>query len=211
MRLKLYADRPVRRTWQVLLDLALVAWVWFAVALARKVHDVTLGLATPGREVASSAGGLEENLRSAGRRVAGVPLVGDDVRKPFDGAGAAAAQLADAGRSQVHAVESLAFWLGVAVAVIPVVIALSYYLPPRVRFVRRATAGQRFLDSGADIDLFALRAMTQQPLHVLARVDPDPAGAWRRGDRAVIERLADVELKDSGLRLPARLTGPPRR
>ena len=81
------------------------------------------------------------------------------------------------------AVETLAFWLALAVALIPILIALAVYVPPRVRFVRRAGAGRRFLDSAADLDLFALRAMTHQPLHVLARVSPDPAGAWRLRDR----------------------------
>ena len=72
-------------------------------------------------------------------------------------------------------------------ALIPILIALAVYVPPRVRFVRRAAAGQRFLDSAADLDLFALRAMTNQPLHVLARISPDPAagrgGARPRGHR----------------------------
>lgn len=203
--MKLYADLPARRAWQVALDLAVLAWIWISLALARTVHDATLGLAVPGRQVASSAGGLADNLRSAGRKVSGIPLVGDDVRTPFAKAGAAADQLVDAGNTQVHAVQSLAFWLGVAVALIPIVVALSYYLPPRIRFVRRATAGARFLDSGADVDLFALRAMTHQPLHVLAGVSTDPVSAWRAGDTETIARLADLELRDCGLRAPQRL------
>ena len=65
---------------------------------------------------------------------------------------------------------------------------------------------QRFLDEGADLDLFALRAMAHQPLHVLARVDPDPAGAWRRGEPDVVDRLARLELRSAGLRPPGRRT-----
>ena len=83
---------------------------------------------------------------------------------------------------------------------------LWFYLPPRVRFVRRATAGQRYLDSGADLDLFALRAMSHQPLHVLAQVSADPAGAWRRGEADVVDRLARLELHAVGLRAPDRLS-----
>ena len=83
---------------------------------------------------------------------------------------------------------------------------LWFYLPSRLRFVRRATAGQRYLDSGADLDLFALRAMAHQPLHVLAGIDADPAGAWRRGDPDVVDRLARLELRSVGLRPPAGLT-----
>jgi hypothetical protein len=106
----------------------------------------------------------------------------------------------------VAAVDSLAQWLALAVALIPILVLLWFYVPQRIAFVRRATAGQRFLDSGADLDLFALRAMAHQPLHVLARIDPDPAGAWRRGVPEVIDQLAGLELRSAGLRPPAGLS-----
>ena len=204
--MRFYADTSVRRTIQIAGDLGTVLWVWFWVAVARQVHDATLALARPGRTIDSSASDLSDRLRDAGRTVSDVPLVGDSVRTPFDKAGGAASGLAEAGQQQVAAVGSLAHWLGLAVALIPILALLCFYLPPRVRFVRRATAGQRFLDSGADLDLFALRAMTHQPLHVLARIDDDPAGAWRRGDARVIDRLAGLELRSVGLRPPERLT-----
>ena len=79
---------------------------------------------------------------------------------------------------------------------------LVTWLPVRVRFARRAGAAQRFLDSGADLDLFALRAMAHQPLHVLARITDDPAGAWRRADEPVVRRLAELELRAVGMRPP---------
>ena len=101
---------------------------------------------------------------------------------------------------------TLANWLGVAVALIPILVVLMFYLPLRIRFIRRATAGQRYLDAGADLDLFALRAMAHQPLHVLARIDADPAGAWLRGDAAVIDHLAGLELRSVGLRPPDGLS-----
>jgi len=206
--MKTYSDLPVRRTLQVTGDLLLVLWIWLWVSIADAVHDATLGLARPGRQIDESATGLAGRLRDAGESIGGVPLVGDDVQKPFEGAGGAADQLAAAGRAQVEAVQTLAFWLGIAVALIPILIALAVYLPPRIRFVRRATAGKRFLDAAADLDLFALRAMTNQPLHVLARVSDDPAGGWRDRDPDVVQRLAELELKDCGLRPPPQLVGP---
>lgn len=205
MKPKLYADLPVRRALQVVGDLAVVAWILLWISMASKVRSATLELATPGRKIEASAGDLAASLRDAGRSVSSIPLVGDSVRSPFDGAGDAAGGLAEAGRQQVAAVGGLAHWLGIAVALIPVLVLLWFYLPSRIAFVRRATAGRRFLDSGADLDLFALRAMTNQPLHVLARVDTDPAGAWRRGEATVIGRLALLELRSAGLRPPAGL------
>jgi hypothetical protein len=203
--MRFYADAPARRTLQILGDVAVLVWVAVWVGVAVKVHHATLSLAVPGRQIDSSATDLAQRLRDAGEKVGAVPLVGDDVQRPFDGAGGAAEGLAGAGRSQVEAVQALAFWLGVAVALIPILMLLWFYLPPRIRFVRKATAGQRFLDQAADLDLFALRAMSHQPLHVLARLDPDPAGAWRRGDRDVIDRLAVLELRSVGLRPPPGL------
>ena len=205
--MKTYSDLPVRRARQVAGDLLLVLWIWLWVSIADSVHDATLGLAKPGRQIDESATGLAGRLRDAGESISDVPLVGDDVQKPFAGAGGAADKLAAAGRAQVEAVQTLAFWLGIAVALIPILIALAVYLPPRIRFVRRATAGKRFLDSAADLDLFALRAMTNQPLHVLARVSDDPAGGWRDRDPDVVRRLAQLELRDCGLHAPRELVG----
>lgn len=201
----LYADSPARRTAQLVGDLLLVAWIWLWVEVALVVRDATLALATPGREIDAAATGLSGWLRDAGGRVADIPLVGDGVATPFEGAGGAAQDLAAAGRSQVEAVGSLAFWLAIAVAGIPIAFALLVYVPQRVRFVRRASAARRFLDESADLDLLALRAMSRLPLHVLAGVSNDPVRAWREGDPDVVRRLARLEAAEAGLRLAERL------
>lgn len=202
--MKMYADTPVRRTLQLLGDLMLVAWVYLWVKTALVVRDATLLLGEPGEELSDAGTGMAEQLRSAGGAVGDLPLVGDEVRAPFDGAGGAADRIAAAGDAQVAAVEELAFWLSLAIGAIPVLIALAGYLPLRWRFVRQATAGRRFVDSSDDLDLFALRAMARQPLHRLSRISDDPAGAWRAGDRDVVRELAALELRDSGLAVPAR-------
>jgi hypothetical protein len=197
-----YAEAPVRRARQVLGDVGLVVWVLVWLRLAHVVHDATLGLATPGRRIEAAGGGLAGRLRDAGSAVSGVPLVGDKVRSPFDGAGRAADQLAAAGTSQVEAVQHLAFWLGLVVGAVPVLVALAVYVPGRWRFARAATAGRRFVDASADLDLFALRAMANQPLHRLAAISSDPVQAWRDRDGGVVRRLALLELRDAGLAAP---------
>jgi hypothetical protein len=202
--MKLYADAPLRRTRQLTGDLLLVLWVVVWLWLANVVHDATLALAAPGRSIAEAGTGLAERLRDAGGAVSDLPLIGDQVRSPFDGAGRAADQIAAAGTAQVHAVENLAFWLGLIVGAIPLLLAVAVYLPLRWRFVREATAGQRFVDSAADLQLFALRAMANQPMHRLARVSADPARAWREGDPDVVRALALLELRDAGLRPPSK-------
>ncbi|MCT4574119.1 hypothetical protein N3930_45040, partial [Bacillus thuringiensis] len=69
-------------------------------------------------------------------------------------------------------------------------------------FHRRSAAAQRFIDSSADLDLFALRAMSTAPMARLATISDDPVRAWRQGDREVIDQLADLELRRCGLRFP---------
>ena len=204
--MKLYADLPARRLRQVVGDVLLVLWVVAALLLARAVHEATLLLAAPGRELEEAGSGLADRFREAGSAVDGTPLLGDELEAPFAGAGGAADKVAAAGVAQVAAVEQLATWLAVAIGVVPVLLALAVYLPRRWRFVRAASAGQRFVDADQDLDLFALRALSGQPLPRLAAISHDPAGDWRRGDPAVVRRLAELELRTVELRPPS----PPR-
>lgn len=202
--MKLYADSSGRRSVQAAGDLSVVVCIALCIAVALKVRGAALKLATPGREIESSGSDLATQLHNAGQTLSGVPLIGDSVSSPFNGASGASAALASAGQRQEHAATALADWLGVAVVLIPVLLLLVFYLPPRIRFVRRATAGQRLLDAGIGPDLFALRALVNQPFHVLARIDDDPAEGWRRRDPAVVERLALLELRAAGLHPPGR-------
>jgi hypothetical protein len=200
--LKLYADTPGRRTAQVLADVLFVLWLVLWVWVGNEVHDATLALAEPGRQTTEAATSMSGGFTDAGDYLRGVPIVGDEVAVPFEKASGASDSLADAGRTQVAAVEKLALWLGVSIAAIPILVVAAIHLPLRWRFVRRATAGARFVDAAEDLDLFALRALARQPMHVLARVSDDPAGAWRAKDPDIVRVLAQIELRASGLRLP---------
>lgn len=203
-RMKLFADTPVRRTVQVLADLLFVAWLVLWVWIGMAVYDGTLELAGPARQTDSAATSMAEQFRDAGSALGEAPLVGDELAVPFDKAADASDGLAAAGRDTVEAVERLALLLGLSVALIPILIVSAIHLPLRWRFIREATAGAKFIDAQQDLDLFALRALANQPMRVLAKVSDDPAGAWRARDPDVIRRLAVLELADVGLR-PAKL------
>ena len=198
--MKLYADTPGRRTVQIAIDLMFVAWLVMWVWIGLVVHDGTMALAAPGRQTDESASAMAGQLRDAGGRLDDVPLIGDEVATPFDKAADASDGLAAAGRSSVEAVEKLALVLGLSIALIPILVVMAFYVPGRLRFIREATAGLKFIDSADDLDLFALRALTNQPMRVLAKVSDDPAGDWRRKDPVIVRRLAELELKDVGLR-----------
>lgn len=200
--MRLYAATPVRRTRQILGDLLLLGWIALWIWVGGVMHDITTSLATSGLEIEASATGLSDAFKDAGDSLEQVPLVGDDVAAPFDAARDAIDGIASAGRGTAEAVQNLADWLGLSIAAIPILIWLAFYLPARYRFARRATAGQRFIDSNADLDLFALRALASQPMHVLARISDDPVRGWRTKDPEMIRVLGELELKENGLRPP---------
>ena len=199
-----YSEIPARRTRQIAGDIWLVAWSALWIWAAVRLYDLVMNLAAPGLTVASSATDLAGRFDDAGAAVGQVPLIGDALQSPFDGMGGAAIAIADAGQASADAVGLLARFLAIALAVLGIASWAMLWVPIRVAFIRRATAARRFLDATEDLDLFALRAMARQPLHLLAKISDDPAGAWRRGDQRVIGELAALELKAEGLRpLPA--------
>ncbi len=203
----LYADLPARRARQVAADLLVLVLVYVFVRVGQAVHDAVARLAEPGRQVEQLGRDIGANLRDAAQQLGDVPFIGSDVRGPIDRVAGSTSTLVSIGQQQQDAAASLATLLGVVVAAVPIALLLLAWLPRRLRFARRASAAQRLVDSDADLDLFALRAMAGQPLPVLARVSDDPAGAWRRGDAAVVRQLALLELRSVGLRPPVPRAG----
>lgn len=200
--MKLYADLPGRRLVQILADLGLLAWIALWAWVGRKVHDVTMALAEPGRQLQGAGAGFRDKLTSAGDGLDDLPLLNDRIAGPFRSAAGAGTDIEKAGTDLVSAVERLSLLIGWTTALVPILIIAIWWALARGRFVRRASAAQRFIDADDDLDLFALRAMANQPMAALAKVSSDPSGAWRRGERDTIRALALLELKDSGLRPP---------
>jgi hypothetical protein len=200
--MKLYSDIPARRLAQVAADVGLVLWVVLWVRVAQRVHESTMALAGPGHDLAGAGASFRGTMTSAGETVDDLPLLEDRVATPFRSAAGVGSELEQVGNDLVSAVERLALVLAVTTALVPVLIVGFVWLVLRLRFVRRASAAQRFIDAAPDLDLFALRAMANQPMPRLAKVSDDPAGAWRRGDPDVIHALALLELRECGLRPP---------
>ena len=202
--MRIYAQRRGRLAGQLAGDVAVAVWT-LAWALVGVLVDATVStLARPARDTARTARDLAGQLGEAASSAGQVPGVGEQLRRPLDAASGSLGDLVAAADAQAASIERLAAVLGWLVFLIPVATVLLVWLPRRVRFVRRARAAQRFIDAQADLDLFALRAMANQPMHVLARISDDPVRAWRAGDRGVIDALAEVELRDAGLLLPGR-------
>ncbi len=200
--MKLYSDLPARRTAQLVTDIVVFCWVAIWAWVGRVVHDAVMTLRQPADALSSAGRSFRESMAGAGDELSRLPLVGDGLRAPFDSAAASGSQLAQVGRDLGVAVERLALVLGLVSALTPILLVVVIWLLLRVRFVRQASAAQRVVAAGDGLDLFALRAMTRQPMHKLARISSDPAAAWRHGDQAVIRELARLELRSNGLRGP---------
>lgn len=203
-----YARRPWRLLAQLAADLFMVGWVvlwWFAGRATERTVDA---VATPARSTGDAARQLSDQVSAAAEQAGRVPGLGGDLRKPLDDAAGSLQSVISAADEQVASIERTGLLLGWLVFLIPVLVLLVIWLPARVRFYLRARAAQRFLDAQADLDLFALRAMVAQPMHVIAKISDDPVSAWRQGDRAVINALAAVELRRSGLKPPEVLREP---
>jgi hypothetical protein len=206
--MKVYADRSMRASSQVLGALLVLAWLVFWGWIGVRAQHAVDGLAGPGADAEHVGRQLARNLGGTADDVGGVPVAGDTLRQPVDAGARAGRQLADAAQSYQDAVAHLALLTGVLVAAVPALLVLTRWVPRRVAWIRDASAARRLLrDSSVDpLDLFALRALARQPLPALtAGASHDVAQGWRDRDPDVIAALARLELDDLGL----RAEGPP--
>jgi hypothetical protein len=197
---KIYADRAPAAARQLITDLLVVAWVYFAIRAAMWLHDLVQKLAVPGQRLEGAGADLAKGLTDVSDKIDRVPVVGDELTEPFNGAADAARSLAGAGQQQQDVVNDLALALSLGLLVFPLGLVLFVWLPLRIRWMRRAGAAASLRSAPAGRDLLALRALATQPLRKLTKIDPDVAQAWRRGDEDVVRALAALELKDLGLR-----------
>jgi hypothetical protein len=174
--------------------------LWFWIWLAVKLYDLVEKLAVPGQKLANAGDGMAGGLSDAGGKLDNIPAVGGGLASPFNRAADAARAVAAAGREQQTVVHDLAWALALLLLLVPVCLVLFVWLPLRVRWIVRASVASGLREGGAGRDLLALRALANQPLRRLARIDPDPVAAWRRADESTVDALAALELRRLGLR-----------
>jgi hypothetical protein len=196
---KLYAETAGLRARQLVGDLAVLAWTaaWVAAGLA--LYRLVEKLAVPGARVEQAGTSFAGDVAEIQQKVGRLPVVGGQLQDPFGRLAGVGRTLAEAGVTQQEAVGQLALWLGVVVAAVPVIALLLVWLPRRVTWMREAGAASRLRLGGADLELFAIRAVANRPLRELHRVSTDPAGDLRAGE---FQALADLELRALGLRAP---------
>jgi hypothetical protein len=202
-----YAQHPALRLRQVAADVGMLAWLVVWVLVARTVHAAVLVLAEPGRAVEDLGRSVAGNMNSAADAAQRVPLVGDELAKPFGSLSDAGGSVSGAGQAAQDAVGTLAAVLAVVLVVLPVGWLLVRWLPWRLRYAREAGAARRLLAGTPDLEILAARALSTAPLPRLAALPPGTGGAWHAGDPRAVRDLAGVELERLGLRLPDVVTG----
>jgi hypothetical protein len=201
----IYADEPSHRIRQILADILGIAWCVLAVLAGRSVYSLIDTLAGPGRLLEDAGNGLAENLGGAGENLSDVPLIGDAISAPFDGAAGAADNVAGAGQTVQDFVATMATLAGVATAGFLIMLAVLFWVLPRLFWMRRAEAARAVLYDPDGMELLALRALATRRLSRLARIGDGLLPAWRRGDPEVVRALAELEMGRLGMRVPAQL------
>lgn len=199
IRLRPYSSRPWRAATQLLSDLLLVAWVVAWVELARLVDRGVHQAARPGYALQSGAGGIASHLRDAGHEVGRVPMVGGPLEAPLSSAGGAAGRVAEAGGQLGDQISGAALPIALAVALVPVVPVVLLWLSLRLRFALRAGACAAAARMPGGESLLALRALATRSPRRLSALGPGLVDGWRRDDPDVVRRLAELELRASGV------------
>jgi hypothetical protein len=179
----------------MLVLLILLAW------LGLKVHDAVADIASVPRGVGEAGGAIQSGFQRAGDAVGGVPVVGEPLAGALRDAGqATGGNITDTAREGEEQVNDLADLLGVLFFLLPAAAVLSWYLPDRVRSVRRLTAAARTIGPALTPDrerTLAMRAAFGLPYERLTRYTPDPFADLEQGRH---DRLAAAALDDAGLR-----------
>jgi len=201
--MRLYPDLPRQQTSLFARDALVVLALLLFALIGVTVHDAVDRLAVLGTGVREAGTSVQHGFDAAGDAIDGTPLVGGTLGDAFRGVGeGTGGNVADLGRSGENAVHRLANILGLLVFGLPTVVLLGFYLPGRVRTIRRLTAADRVLRAGVSPErtrLLAMRAVFSLPYAQLLEYSPDPFGDLEAGR---YDALAAAVADDAGLQLP---------
>jgi hypothetical protein len=201
--IKLWSELPLSRTREQIADVATVIWVFFWGSVVLQLFQFLVGFAGVGRFVHEGGENMIEGGRSLGDSLAGLPVVGTQVRDLTNGVFSAGGQPMSALGTELEAfVMIVSIVLALLLALVTLGPWLIRYLPWRLGRLQRVRSAHRAIrrapasDAGIEKTL-AMRAMARLDYSTLLDFTPDPVGDWTSGRH---DRLARAELASVGLR-----------
>ena len=202
--IKIWSELPVARTKEQVADLATLLWVVFWGSIVWQLFQFLSGFAAAGRAVRTGGQSMVQGGVSLGDSLAGLPLVGAQVRDiARDAIGAAGRPIADLGTELEQFIFVVAIVLALLLALVTMAPWLARYLPWRWERLRRVRAAHRVVRKAPDVAdaaitrTLAMRAVNRLDYTTLLEYTPDPFGDWATGRH---DRLARAELASVGLR-----------
>jgi hypothetical protein len=201
---KIWSELPAARTKEQIADAATLVWALFWGNIVWQLFSFLAGFAEAGRAVRAGGQTMVQGGVNLGESLAGLPLVGSQVRDlardAFAGAGG---PLSDFGTQLEQFIFVVAVVLALLLALVTLGPWLYRYVPWRWERLRRVRAAHRAIRTAPDAGptvierTLAMRAVTRLDYITLLEFSPDPLGDWCRGRH---DRLARAELASVGLR-----------
>jgi hypothetical protein len=201
---KIWSELWIARLKEQVADLATVVWVLFWGNIVWQLYQFLASFAEAGRTIRGGGQSMVQSGRDLGESLAGLPLVGTQVRDLARDAFANAGRpLSDFGTELEQFILVVATVLALLLALVTLVPWLVRYLPWRWARLRRIRAAHRVVRTAPHVPeaaierVLAMRAVTRLDYPTLLEYTPDPLGDWATGRH---DRLAKAERASVGLR-----------
>jgi hypothetical protein len=202
--IKIWSELPVARSKEQIADVATLLWVVFWGNIVWQLFQFLASFAEAGRAVRAGGQGMVQGGVSLGESLAGLPVVGSQVRDiARDALAGAGRPIADFGSELEQFIFVVAIVLALLLALVTMAPWLARYLPWRWERLRRVRAAHRVVRTAPDVTdamierTLAMRAVNRLDYSALLEFTPDPFGDWATGRN---DRLARAELASVGLR-----------
>jgi hypothetical protein len=202
--IKIWSELHVARLKEQVADLATVVWLVVWGSIVWRLFVFLSSFAEAGRTIRSGGLTMVQGGSDLGDSLAGLPLVGSQVRDiARDAFGGAGRPLSDFGTQLEQFIFVVAIVLALLFALVTMGPWLARYLPWRWARLQRLRATHQAIRTAPDIAdasikrTLAMRAVTRLDYSTLLEYTPDPLGDWASGRN---DRLAAAELASVGLR-----------
>ena len=202
--IRIWSELRIARLKEQAADLSTLIWVVVWGGLAWKLFEWLAGFAEAGRTIRSGGEGMVTSGQELGESLAGIPVIGTQLRDVArDAFGGAGRPLSDFGTQLEQFITVVAAVLALLLALVTLIPWLSRYVPWRWERLRRTRSAHRAIRKAPSVsgeqvqEALAMRAVSRLDYATLLEYTPDPLGDWATGRH---DRLARAELASVGLR-----------